>query len=72
MAKCDRCGKGSQTGMNVSHSHVRTKKKSRPNIHLLTVKVGSEKRRLHLCTKCQRIVKKENAPKEKEAKISKE
>jgi large subunit ribosomal protein L28 len=71
MRACDRCKKGVQVGMNVSHSHVRTKKRSMPNLHTLTIKSGSEKQRMHLCTKCLRIVKKEVlvvARKEKTAK----
>jgi len=61
MARCDRCGKGVLVGMNVSHSHVRTKKRSYPNLHRFTVGVGGSKRRLRLCTKCLRIVKKQQA-----------
>ncbi len=30
--KCEICGKGGSTGMQVSHSHIRTKKKWMPNI----------------------------------------
>lgn len=59
MRSCDRCGKGIQVGMNVSHSHIRTKKRSLPNLHALKVKKGAITRRLSLCTKCIRIVKKE-------------
>ena len=29
---CQVTGKGPQTGMNVSHSHIRTKKRSLPNL----------------------------------------
>ena len=59
MRICDRCGKGVQVGMNVSHSHVRTKKRSYPNLHAATVKMGRAKQKLRLCTKCLRMVKKE-------------
>lgn len=59
MRACDRCGKGIQVGMNVSHSHIRTKKRSLPNLHALKVKEGSKTIRLSLCTKCIRTVKKE-------------
>lgn len=61
MRACDRCRKGIQVGMNVSHSHIRTKKRSFPNLHALKVKEGAITRRLSLCTKCIRIVKKEQA-----------
>ena len=57
--KCDRCGKGVQVGMNVSHSHVRTKNRSYPNLHPFRMKVGGVTHRLRLCTKCLRIVKRQ-------------
>ena len=61
MGTCDRCAKGVQVGMNVSHSHVRTKKRSHPNLHSLKIKEDGISRRLRLCTKCLRIVKKQIA-----------
>ena len=61
MRACDRCRKGIQVGMNVSHSHIRTKKRSFPNLHALKVKEGNITKRLSLCTKCIRTVKKEQA-----------
>ena len=68
MGACDRCAKGVQVGMNVSHSHVRTKKRSHPNLHSLKIKEGGISRRLRLCTKCLRIVKKQIA--ERAARVS--
>lgn len=44
--------------MNVSHSHRRTKTKSIPNLHVITVKVEGQSKTMRLCTKCTRIVKK--------------
>lgn len=61
MRACDRCQKGIQVGMNVSHAHNRTKKRSLPNLHALKVKEGNVTKRLSLCTKCIRIVRKEQA-----------
>ncbi|MEX0621404.1 MAG: 50S ribosomal protein L28 [Candidatus Woykebacteria bacterium] len=73
MRICDRCGKGAQVGMNVSHSHIRTKKRSFPNLHLFTMKEAGKKRRLSFCTKCLRIVKKEQSDKlQKSSKVEKE
>lgn len=57
MYVCDRCGKGSQVGMNVSHSHRRTKKRSKPNLHKTTLFIGGRSLGLRLCTKCLRIMK---------------
>lgn len=61
MYACDRCGKSSQVGMNVSHSHRRTKKRSLPNLHKTTLTIGSKRQTMRLCTKCIRLAKKESA-----------
>lgn len=55
---CDRCQKGYLVGMNVSHSHRRTKTKNIPNLHVLTVKVDGYSKTMRLCTKCSRIIRK--------------
>jgi large subunit ribosomal protein L28 len=55
--RCERCQKGLQVGMNVSHSHRRTKKHSLPNLHIITVKVDGRNRTMRLCTKCTRIIR---------------
>lgn len=57
MYVCDRCQKGLQVGMNVSHSHIRTKKRSLPNLHVITVKIDGKNQTMRLCTKCTRIVR---------------
>lgn len=57
MYVCDRCQKGLQVGMKVSHSHIRTKKRSLPNLHVITVKVNGKNQTMRLCTKCTRIVR---------------
>ncbi len=57
MYLCDRCQKGMQTGMNVSHSHRRTKKRNIPNLHVLTLKVDGRNKKMRLCTKCVRIMR---------------
>jgi large subunit ribosomal protein L28 len=57
MYLCDRCQKGLQVGMNVSHSHRRTKKHALPNLHVITLKVDGRNRTMRLCTKCTRIVR---------------
>ena len=56
MYLCDRCQKGMQVGMNVSHSHRRSKKHSLPNLHVITVQVEGRKKTMRLCTKCVRIM----------------
>lgn len=42
--------------MNVSHSHRRTKKRSLPNLHVLTVRIEGKNVKMRLCTKCSRLV----------------
>jgi len=54
---CERCGKGLQVGMNVSHSHRRTKKRSLPNLHLTSIYIGGKRVKARYCTKCLRIMR---------------
>ena len=44
MAKCEVCGKTIQTGMKVSHSHIRTKRKWKPNLQRVRVVEGDRRR----------------------------
>lgn len=61
MYMCQRCGKGTQVGMNVSHANNKTKKRSLPNLHAFRFKIGGMSRKAWFCTKCLRIVKAEAA-----------
>ena len=54
MAKCEVCGKTMQTGMKVSHSHIRTKRKWKPNLQRVKVVVGGTPQRINVCTRCLR------------------
>ena len=65
MRKCDRCAKSFQVGMNVSQSHVRTKKRSSPNLHVARIEVRGSKKKMTLCTKCLRIMRKEGVEKKR-------
>jgi large subunit ribosomal protein L28 len=51
-AVCEVCGKRPSFGMNVSHSHVRTKRRWNPNIQRIRVLVDGTPRRQHVCTRC--------------------
>jgi len=51
---CEKCGKGKMTGMNVSHSHRRTKRIFLPNLQNVTVVEGVGKKHKRLCTRCIR------------------
>lgn len=49
---CQVTGKRPQTGMNVSHSHIRTKRRSLPNLHSKRYWVASENRWVRLRVSC--------------------
>lgn len=51
-AVCEVCGKRPRFGMNVSHSHRRTKRRWDPNIQRVRTLVGATPRRLNVCTSC--------------------
>ena len=54
MAKCEICGKGVSTGIQVSHSHIRTKRTWSPNIQKVRAMVNGTPTRLKVCTRCLR------------------
>lgn len=58
--RCQVTGKTPQTGMNVSHSHIRTKKRSLPNLQSKRYWVASENRfvRLRVSAHGMRIIDK--------------
>ncbi|MHA2621140.1 MAG: 50S ribosomal protein L28 [bacterium JZ-2024 1] len=49
---CQVCGKKPVTGMNISHSHIRTKRRWLPNLQKKRVFVKGKWVTLVLCTKC--------------------
>lgn len=59
---CEVCGKGTGSGQNIRHVHSgawalrapRTKRKFRPNLQTVTIKVKGRTRRLKVCSKCMR------------------
>ncbi len=51
-AVCEVCGKGPSWGMNVSHSHRRTKRRWNPNIQRIRAIVSGAPKRLSVCTSC--------------------
>ena len=51
---CEICGKGMMTGMNVSHSHLKTKRTWKPNIQRVRAIVDGEVKRINVCTRCLR------------------
>jgi large subunit ribosomal protein L28 len=52
--KCEICGKGPQSGHNVSHSKRRTNRVFRPNLQMGRVQIGGKVVRARVCTHCLR------------------
>ena len=49
---CEICGKGAQTGHNISHSHRRTKRRWLPNLQQLRILRQGRVVRAKVCTSC--------------------
>ena len=54
---CSICGKGRMSGNNVSHSHLKTKKVSKPNIQKSQVEIDGKVQNAYVCTKCMKGTK---------------
>lgn len=50
--RCDVCDKGPLTGNSVSHSNIRTKKRTLPNLQSVKVMEDGTPKRLKVCTTC--------------------
>jgi large subunit ribosomal protein L28 len=59
--KCAICGKGVVVGMQVSHSHIRTKRTWQPNLQRVRALVNGTPRRILVCTRCLRSGKVQRA-----------
>lgn len=58
---CEICRKGVMSGMNVSHSHLKTKRRWNPNIQRVRAVVNGEVKRINVCTRCLRSGKVQRA-----------
>jgi large subunit ribosomal protein L28 len=56
-AVCELCGKHPGFGMNVSHSHRRTKRRWDPNIQNVRALIKGSTKRINVCTSCIRAGK---------------
>lgn len=52
--RCDICGKGSMNGNLVSHSNIKTKRVTGPNLQRVKAVVDGAPKRLRVCTRCIR------------------
>jgi large subunit ribosomal protein L28 len=51
-AVCDICGRKPGFGMQVSHSHRRSKRRWLPNVQTVRAVVNGAPKRLNVCTRC--------------------
>jgi large subunit ribosomal protein L28 len=58
---CSVCGKGVTVGMNLSHSHIRTKRTWMPNLQRVKAIIDGSPRRILVCTRCLRSGKVQRA-----------
>ena len=49
---CDICGKKTNFGNNVSHSHKKTKRTFKPNIQKARVEIKGKVKNISICTSC--------------------
>ena len=61
--KCFNCGKGVMYGHKVSHAKNRSNRLFKPNLHNARMVIDGIGKRIRLCTKCLRMMKKKSAPK---------
>lgn len=61
MAKCEICGKAPRKGIQLSHSHIKSKRVWAPNIRRVKAIVNKEVKRINVCTRCLRSGKVERA-----------
>ncbi|HCR41852.1 TPA: 50S ribosomal protein L28 [Patescibacteria group bacterium] len=64
---CQVCGKGSQTGHNVSHSKRHTPHTWKPNLGKITLKLAGGKKTVVLCTRCRKTLSKPVVTKKKKS-----
>lgn len=51
---CECCGKGHQSGHNVSHANNKTKRIFSPNLQTVRALINGTHRRIRVCTRCLR------------------
>ncbi len=61
--RCEICGKDAMTGNLVSHSNIKTKRTSKPNVQRIKVVVDGTAKRMRVCTRCLRSGKVEKRTK---------
>jgi len=59
MAKCENCTKAKMKGHMVSHAKNRLNRTFKPNLHKVSIMVNKIKKKMLLCPKCIRLLKKQ-------------
>lgn len=60
-SRCEMCGKQTAFGHNVSHSNRKTNRRWLPNIQKTTITIQDYRRRVQICTRCLRTLRKSQA-----------
>lgn len=50
--RCDICGKGPQSGNNVSHANNKTRRRWIPNLQKVRAKIEGSVKSVRVCTRC--------------------
>lgn len=58
---CEMCGKGTMSGHHVSHSNRKTNRVWAPNVQSMRVFINGQPKRLNVCTRCVRTLRKQEA-----------
>jgi large subunit ribosomal protein L28 len=59
--RCEICGKGPQSGNNVSHANNKTRRRWLPNLQKVRAKVKGATQTIRACTRCIKAGKIEKA-----------
>jgi large subunit ribosomal protein L28 len=51
---CEICGKGPQSGNNISHAHNVSRRRWNVNLRPVRAKVGTASKKMRVCTSCIR------------------
>jgi len=58
---CEICNKSKDTGFQISHSNIKTKRKWRPNVQKIKIIFKGSPKRVNVCTRCIKAGKIERA-----------
>lgn len=58
---CELCGKGTMSGHKVSHSDRKSNRVWAPNVQSVRLSFGGQAKRLNVCTRCIRSLRKQEA-----------